>query len=164
MIAYYEWRFMLYQDGQLLDFRKEEIIIRLYMYGSERNTITITWDACFEIETGDIIFTREMAAIKIIRASSRKELIASNVFTIIGLCCMKYLRWLISWILEANFWWSHCQDRVSHVQSIFNMTFGHSEIRILIQQQDLYTLLSESIFYVEDRLTLKKRKATKSWM
>ncbi|EZA54933.1 hypothetical protein X777_05474 [Ooceraea biroi] len=36
-----------------------------------------------------------------------------------------------------------------------NMTFGHSdEIRILIQQQDLYTLPHESFLYIEGKLTL----------
>jgi len=38
-----------------------------------------------------------------------------------------------------------------------NTTFGHSdEIRILIQQQDLYTLFCESFLYVEGRLTVKR--------
>ena len=38
-----------------------------------------------------------------------------------------------------------------------NTTFGHSdEIRIPIQQQDLYTLPCESFLYVEGRLTTKK--------
>ena len=39
-----------------------------------------------------------------------------------------------------------------------NTTFGHNdEIRIPIQQQDLYTLPCESFLYVEGRLTIKKR-------
>ncbi|XP_018312909.1 uncharacterized protein [Mycetomoellerius zeteki] len=39
-----------------------------------------------------------------------------------------------------------------------NTTFAHSdEIRIPIQQQDLYTLPCDSFLYVEERLTLKKK-------
>ncbi|KYN27345.1 hypothetical protein ALC57_03271 [Trachymyrmex cornetzi] len=39
-----------------------------------------------------------------------------------------------------------------------NTTFGHSdEIRIPIQQQDLYTLPCDSFLYVEGRLTVKKK-------
>ncbi|KYN11455.1 hypothetical protein ALC57_16390 [Trachymyrmex cornetzi] len=39
-----------------------------------------------------------------------------------------------------------------------NTTFGHSdEIRIPIQQQDLYTLPYDSFLYIEGRLTMKKR-------
>ncbi|XP_018399370.1 PREDICTED: uncharacterized protein LOC108777072 [Cyphomyrmex costatus] len=39
-----------------------------------------------------------------------------------------------------------------------NTTFGHSdEIRIPIQQQDLYTLPCESFLYIEGRLTVKKK-------
>ncbi|KYN22456.1 hypothetical protein ALC57_05145 [Trachymyrmex cornetzi] len=39
-----------------------------------------------------------------------------------------------------------------------NTTFGYSdEIRIPIQQQDLYTLPCESFLYVEGRLTVKKK-------
>jgi len=39
-----------------------------------------------------------------------------------------------------------------------NTTFGHSdEIRILIQQQDLYTLPCESFLYIERRITIKRR-------
>ncbi|KYN06986.1 hypothetical protein ALC62_02054 [Cyphomyrmex costatus] len=42
-----------------------------------------------------------------------------------------------------------------------NTTFGHSdEIRIPIQQQDLYTLPCESFLYIEERLTVKKREDT----
>ncbi|KAL6255610.1 hypothetical protein P5V15_012858 [Pogonomyrmex californicus] len=38
-----------------------------------------------------------------------------------------------------------------------NTTFGYSdEIRILIQQQDLYTLPYESFLYVEGKLTKNK--------
>ncbi|KYM94618.1 hypothetical protein ALC62_14751 [Cyphomyrmex costatus] len=39
-----------------------------------------------------------------------------------------------------------------------NTTFGHSdEIRIPIQQQDLYTLPCESFLYIEGTLTVKKK-------
>ncbi|KYN20082.1 hypothetical protein ALC57_07569 [Trachymyrmex cornetzi] len=39
-----------------------------------------------------------------------------------------------------------------------NTTFGHSdEIRIPIQQQDLYTLPCDSFLYIEGRLTVKKK-------
>ncbi|XP_077272090.1 uncharacterized protein LOC143902789 [Temnothorax americanus] len=39
-----------------------------------------------------------------------------------------------------------------------NTTFGHNdEIRIPIQQQDLYTLPCESFFYVKGRLVIKRR-------
>ncbi|XP_026829816.1 uncharacterized protein LOC113563024 [Ooceraea biroi] len=39
-----------------------------------------------------------------------------------------------------------------------NMTFGHSdEIRILIQQQDLYTLPHESFLYIEGNFTVQNR-------
>ena len=38
-----------------------------------------------------------------------------------------------------------------------NTTFGHSdEIRIPIQQQDLYTLPCESFLYIEGKLTINK--------
>jgi len=38
-----------------------------------------------------------------------------------------------------------------------NTTFGYSdEIRILIQQQDLYTLPHESFLYIEGNLTINK--------
>jgi len=38
-----------------------------------------------------------------------------------------------------------------------NTTFGHSdEIKIPIQQQDLYTLPCKSFLYVEGRLTVKR--------
>ncbi|KYN21200.1 hypothetical protein ALC57_06427 [Trachymyrmex cornetzi] len=41
-----------------------------------------------------------------------------------------------------------------------NTTFGYSdEIRIPIQQQDLYTLPCESFLYVERRLTVKKKRS-----
>ncbi|XP_026826270.1 uncharacterized protein LOC113562130 [Ooceraea biroi] len=43
-----------------------------------------------------------------------------------------------------------------------NITFGYSdEIRIPIQQQDLYTLPCESFLYVEGKLTIKKPAANK---
>ncbi|EZA55663.1 hypothetical protein X777_04305 [Ooceraea biroi] len=43
-----------------------------------------------------------------------------------------------------------------------NTTFGHSdEVRIPIQQQDLYTLPCESFLYVEGKLTIKKPAANK---
>ena len=42
--------------------------------------------------------------------------------------------------------------------SYANTTFGHcNEIRIFIQQQDLYMLPCDSFFYVEGRLTVKKK-------
>jgi len=42
--------------------------------------------------------------------------------------------------------------------SYANTTFGHSdEIRIPIQQQDLYILPCDSFLYVEGRLTIKRR-------
>jgi len=38
-----------------------------------------------------------------------------------------------------------------------NTTFGYSdEIRITIQQQDLYTLPHESFLYIEEKLTINK--------
>jgi len=41
-----------------------------------------------------------------------------------------------------------------------NTTFGYSdEIRILIQQQDLYTLPHESFLYIEAKLTINKSVA-----
>ena len=43
-----------------------------------------------------------------------------------------------------------------------NTTFGYSnEIKIPIQQQDLYTLLYESILFVESRLTSMKKNVQK---
>jgi len=50
-----------------------------------------------------------------------------------------------------------------------NTTFGHSdEIRISIQQQDLYTLPCESFLYVEERLMgegkeRERRVADNAW-
>ncbi|XP_018301781.1 uncharacterized protein [Mycetomoellerius zeteki] len=54
-------------------------------------------------------------------------------------------------------------DRIVKIEthtynSYVNTTFAHSdEIRIPIQQQDLYTLPCDSFLYVERRLTLKKK-------
>ncbi|KYQ51394.1 hypothetical protein ALC60_09504 [Trachymyrmex zeteki] len=47
----------------------------------------------------------------------------------------------------------------THTYNLYaNTTFAHSdEIRIPIQQQDLYTLPWDSFLYVEGRLTLKKK-------
>ncbi|XP_018405659.1 PREDICTED: uncharacterized protein LOC108782009 [Cyphomyrmex costatus] len=56
-------------------------------------------------------------------------------------------------------------DRIVRIEThtynpYVNTTFGHSdEIRIPIQQQDLYTLPCESYLYVEGRLTSKEENA-----
>jgi len=43
-----------------------------------------------------------------------------------------------------------------------NMTFGHSdEIRILIQQQDLYTLPSDSFLYIKGKISISKETKNK---
>jgi len=53
-------------------------------------------------------------------------------------------------------------DRIVKIEthmynSFANTTFGHSdEMRILIQQQDLYTLPHESFLYIERKLTINK--------
>jgi len=51
-------------------------------------------------------------------------------------------------------------DRIINIEtynSFANTTFGYSdEIRILIQQQDLYTLPHESFLYIKGKLTINK--------
>jgi len=50
----------------------------------------------------------------------------------------------------------------THMYSYANMKFGHSdEIRIPIQRQDLYTLLCESLLYIERKLERRQRKRMK---
>jgi len=54
---------------------------------------------------------------------------------------------------RTDFRWSRSQDWNLHYTKT---TFRYSEIRISIQQQDLYTLC-KSFLYIEGKLTVKKR-------
>jgi len=47
-------------------------------------------------------------------------------------------------------------DRIVKIETYTNSPFGYSEIRISIQQQDLYTSPYESFLYVEGKLTKNK--------
>jgi len=54
----------------------------------------------------------------------------------------------------------HMKLEVHTYNPFANTTFGHSdEIRIPIQQQDLYTLPCESFLYIEEKLTINKEVA-----
>jgi len=110
----------------------------------------------------DIIFNAETTIKNIHKKdnkTSRKKLSATNVeflksldFVVRNIWDARYLE---HW-RRADFRWPHSQDWNSHVQSV-RTTFGHSdEIKIPIQQQDLYTLPCENFLYVEGRLTVKR--------
>jgi len=49
----------------------------------------------------------------------RNSLHRTKIFTIIGLCCMKYLRWCLEYWRRTNLWRSRRHVRVSHVQSVY---------------------------------------------
>jgi len=80
------------------------------------------------------------------------------ISTIFGIRSAKYLKMTDILNIEDE---PIFDDRIVKIEthtynSFANTTFGYSEIRIPIQQQDLYTLPHESFLYIKGKLTINK--------